>query len=291
LACIAASLAVLSAASLARAQETTLAPLKVLPLGDSITAGIVAGGLPGNGGYRAPLERLLAGHSRKVVLVGDRHDYSPGMLAPWHDGWPGYVIRETSPGAPGQLYGSLVRHAIVTTHPDVILLMIGTNDFLRYEATHGTYSVDEMVHSLDLLLDEIYEISPKVRVIVGAIVNSPKVNSCYVQRFDTGRDTCDGENHPSLAGLVKQYAAKGFAITYAGDMYDAVPRDRVHFPDGIHPANGANGYDAIAQAWYRAITESVALDQVKTSASRDDARAQDSSMAMRSPTDTSRPQR
>jgi lysophospholipase L1-like esterase len=235
------------------AHETAVQPLRILPLGDSITAGVVAGGGDGTGGYRRLLQHFLARSARKAVLVGSRADYSPGLADPWHDGWPGYVIRTTSPGAPGELYGGLAKSLVEETHPDIVLLMLGTNDFLRYQATHGKYSVDEMVHSMDLLLQEIYSAAPHVRVIVGAIVNSPKVDACYVQRFDTGRSSCVAGVHPSLASLVARYAARGHAISYARGLYAAVPRDDTHFPDGIHPVDGPQGYDAIARVWFNAI--------------------------------------
>ncbi|HZY98174.1 MAG TPA: GDSL-type esterase/lipase family protein, partial [Candidatus Baltobacteraceae bacterium] len=236
-----------------RAQQTAQAPLRVLPLGDSITAGIIAGGHPGSGGYRVMLERLLAQSPRKAVLVGSREDMSPEMADPWHDGFPGYVIRNTSPGAPGELYGGLAKDIVAETHPDIVLLMVGTNDFLRYEATNGSYSVDEMVHSMDMLLSDIYSAAPKTHVIVGAIVDSPKVDACYVERFDTGHSTCDTGAHPSLADLVSQYAARGYAISYASGLLHAVPRDMSHFPDGIHPVEGPQGYDAIARVWFDSI--------------------------------------
>ncbi len=235
------------------AQQTAQAPLRVLPLGDSITAGILPGGHPGNGGYRVLLERLLSQSPRKAVLVGSRDDMSADMTDPWHDGFPGYVIRSTSPGAPGELYGGLATRIVAQTHPDIVLLMLGTNDFLRYEATHGTYSVDEMVQSMDLLLHDIYSAAPKTHVIVGAIVDSPKVDECYVERFDTGHSTCDAGTHPSLAALVTRYAARGFAISYASGLLHAVPRDFAHFPDGIHPVDGPQGYDAIAHVWFDSI--------------------------------------
>jgi lysophospholipase L1-like esterase len=227
--------------------------LRVLPLGDSITAGIVGNNGPVLGGYRAPLERLLAASDRDAVLVGTRTDYSPGMADPAHDGWPGYVIRSTSPGAPGQLYGDVTKESIDATHPDVILLMIGTNDFLRYEATSGRYSPDTMVESMDLLLQQIFSIDPHVRVIVGAIVNSPRVDACLLERFDTGRSSCDPSVHPSLASVVASYRGRGFAISYASGLMNALPRDAQHFPDGIHPVNGPDGYGAIARVWYQAL--------------------------------------
>jgi len=227
--------------------------LRVLPLGDSITAGIVGNDLSASGGYRAPLEKLLADAPRAAVLVGTRTDFSPGMSQPAHDGWPGYVMRQTSSGAPGQLYGPLVKNAIEATHPDVILLMIGTNDFLRYEATHSTYSPDRMVESMNLLLGQIFTVAPRVRVIVGAIVNSPKVDACLVERFDTGRSACDAGTHPSIASVVSGYSKRGYDVHYLPALYELLPRDAAHFPDGIHPVDGPNGYDAIAHVWYDAL--------------------------------------
>jgi lysophospholipase L1-like esterase len=264
--CAGAVFALAASAVPLRAQEPPTQPLRILPLGDSITAGIVAGGHPGNGGYRALLEQLLASAPRKAVLVGSRDDMSPLMTQPWHDGFPGYVIRNTSPGAPGALYGGLAKKVVAQTHPDIVLLMLGTNDFLRYQATHGRYSVDEMVHSMDLLLHDIYAAAPKTHVIVGAIVDSPKVNGCYVQRFDTGRSTCEKGTHPSLANLVIRYSARGYAISYAGGLLHAIPRDYLHFPDGIHPIEGAGGYDAIARVWFSSIQDAMrADDQVASS--------------------------
>jgi lysophospholipase L1-like esterase len=257
------ALALVGAGAAAHANEHAKPALRVLPLGDSITAGIIDGGKPGSGGYRALLQELLAEHQDNAILVGTRNDLSPKLADPWHDGWPGYVIRATSPGAPGQLYGPLAEQVIRQTRPDVILLMVGTNDFLRYEAAHGTYSVNVMVQSMNLLLREIYAVSPHVRVIVGAIVDSPRVDACYVERFDTGTSSCDAQVHPSLAGLVRAYSAKGYAIDYASDLMNAIPRDEKHFPDGIHPANGTGGYDAIARIWYRALTKNVFVAPVQ----------------------------
>ncbi len=37
-------------------------------------------------------------------------------------------------------------------------------------------------------------------------------------------------------------------------MAAAVPRDALHFPDGIHPC-GAGGYTAIANVWLHAIED------------------------------------
>lgn len=227
--------------------------LRIMVLGDSITAGIVGGNGHLTGGYRRRLENLLEAGGYRFTFVGGRTDYSASVIDPHHEGWPGYVIRSIEPDAPGELLGTVVEHAVTRYNPDLILLMAGTNDLLRYERHPGSYDEDLIVDSMALLLDEIFMLRPHVRVILGGIVDSPKVDRCLVQRFDTGSSPCSTETFANLRSLVGQFQRRGFAIAFADGMYTAVPRDLQHFPDGIHPADGPGGYDAIADVWYRAI--------------------------------------
>lgn len=221
--------------------------LNIMLLGDSITAGVSAQGGPSEtGGYRGPLETMLETAGYKFSFIGVRTDYAAKLASPNHEGWPGYTIRSIAPGPPGQLYGLITNRALSAYDPDLILLMAGTNDFLH------EYDADEVVHSMDLLLGQIFSLRPHVRVVVGGIVDSPRVPQCEIERFDTGRSACADGTYPSLASLVQSYAERGFAIVYAGGMFDAVPRDAAHFPDGIHPSGG-NGYAAVANVWYKAI--------------------------------------
>ncbi len=225
--------------------------MRIMELGDSITAGVGANGIGGDGGYRRRLAALLSSAGYRVTFVGRRTDFSPGLADPNHEGWPGYVIRELAPGAPGQLYGPLTEEAIRRNDPDVILLMVGTNDLLRYRGQDGTFSDSEIVHSMDLLLGEIFRTKPTVRVVLGGIIDSPRIDACAVKRFDDGRSSCDEHEYPNLRDLAASYARRGNAITYA-DMIHVVPRSKIYFPDGIHPA-GSTGYDLVANAWFSAI--------------------------------------
>lgn len=238
-------------AALAIHKETNL---RIMVIGDSITAGILGGGgVSATGGYRGRLAELLGADGYHVTFVGDRGDYAvraPGLR---HDGYPGYVIRSTSKGAPGQLLGTLVEKALTKYDPDIILLMAGTNDFLRYEADHDEYDQTTIVESMDLLLRQIFRLQPHARVILAGIVNSPKLPECMIARFDTGHDPCAHGTFANLRSLADQYIVRGYALRYADGMFAAVPRDAAHFPDGIHPCACTNGYDAIADTWYKAI--------------------------------------
>jgi lysophospholipase L1-like esterase len=229
-------------------------PIRVMAFGDSITAGVGANGARSqDGGYRGPLQRLLAHDGYRATFVGMRNDFSEAISDRAHEGWPGYVVRSfpSDPG-PGQLYGTLARKAMQEDDPDVVLLMAGTNDLLRREANAPGYSLANIVQSMDLLLDEIVHAKPGVFVIVAPVVESPKVDMCAVRSF-AGLDDCVPAAG-SLKLLVESYVQRGYRVSLAPAMATAVPRDLAHFPDGIHPS-GPGGYDAVAGVWLRAIEQ------------------------------------
>ncbi|MGH7661068.1 MAG: GDSL-type esterase/lipase family protein [Vulcanimicrobiaceae bacterium] len=220
-------------------------PLRVLTLGDSITAGVAAGGgAAQDGGYRGTLGDLLTQNGYHAVFVGTRSDYSANIQNRAHDGWPGYVLRSfpADPG-PGQLYGSLTERALQQTHPDIVLLMAGTNDLMRLERRVPGYTLGNILHSMDMLLAEIFKIDPSVRVIVAPVVSSPRVSADTIAAFDG-----------NLTTIAENYAKHGYRITIASEMQKSVPRDVAHFPDRIHPS-GDGGYADVAQAWLEAIEQ------------------------------------
>lgn len=231
-------------------------PVRIMALGDSITAGVGAKGVDvGGGGYRGELERLLDGAGYRYDLIGSRSDYSERLEHRGHEGWPGYVIRSL-PSDPGhELLGDTTRRALSEYNPDVILLMAGTNDLLRLERHSAGYSVANILAGMDALLNQIFSQDPSVHVILAGVVDSPFIADCTVKRFD-GVDGwgCNGGNGPNLKTVVAKYRTLGFNIELASRMDAAVPRDREHFPDGIHPS-GAGGYAAIARVWMHAIED------------------------------------
>ncbi len=251
--------AILALASTPPAQAEALiaraAPLRILALGDSITAGVNAfGAQERDGGYRGPLERLLAMHGYRATFVGSRSDYSNALADRRHEGWPGYVVRSfpSDPG-PGQLVGSLTRTAMRASDPDVVLLMAGTNDLLRRERGAAGYTVDNIVQSVHVLLDEIVGAKPSVFVVLAPVVNSPKIDACALRAF-AGMTLPPGCSVASagLADLVADFDRRGYHVSYAPQMATAVPRDTDHFPDGLHPS-GSDGYAEVAAVWLNAI--------------------------------------
>jgi lysophospholipase L1-like esterase len=109
--------AILPGAAPAHADSLAMpGPLRVLPLGDSITAGDDS--TAGTGGYRGPLQRMLADHGLATDFVGARVSGPAGD--PEHEGHSGFTIENLA---------DVVRAgAVRNAKPDVILLHIGTND-------------------------------------------------------------------------------------------------------------------------------------------------------------------
>lgn len=247
------------------AQTTWLAravPVRIMALGDSITAGVGERGADtGSGGYRAELVRLLEARGYRITMVGGRSDYSGRFKNPQHEGWPGYVIRSFPSDPAPQLYGRVTRAALETAHPDVVLLMAGTNDLLRKARRSAGYTVPNIVESMDALLAQIFYLEPHVDVVIAGVIDSPRVLECDVATFD-GTGECGPSDGANLKTLVAAYAARGFHIELADGMGNAVPRDRSHFPDGIHPS-GEGGYDDIARVWMHAL-ENVTTSDTRT---------------------------
>lgn len=127
------------------------APMRILPLGDSITYGVGSTAYPPSyiatsssvdGGYRAPLYRALTDSgvgNESFVFVGPQLS-GPDWLAVEqrnHSGYPGYTIAQVADIAPTWL----------PYQPDVILVHLGTND------VHLNHSVAQMLSDMDRLLN------------------------------------------------------------------------------------------------------------------------------------------
>lgn len=224
-----------------------LAPMTIMELGDSITAGVGPNGVDnGRAGYRLPLTRLLEAGGYDFKMVGSRADYSGTLDVGDHEGWPGYVLRSFPSDPAPQLLGAVTASAITKYHPSVILLMAGTNDLLRHARNSKDYTQANIARSLDMELAQIFGLEPSARVIVAGVVDSPRVPHAAVAAFSNDVTT-----------LVERYRSRGFRIAQAEGMSSAVPRNGGSFPDGIHPAT--LGYDSMAAVWFKALGTTLAL--------------------------------
>ncbi|WP_139174397.1 SGNH/GDSL hydrolase family protein [Janthinobacterium lividum] len=132
----------LCAASLACADEPP--PLiKVMPLGDSLTAGYP---LQPERSYRLQLLTDLLAAGRKIDYVGAGHDPSdpPNYLA--HQGIEGATVDRITSDAAWNTY-----------NPAIILLMAGTNDFRQVNVSSGLGALGlvTLASALDTLIQKI----------------------------------------------------------------------------------------------------------------------------------------
>ncbi|MET7417635.1 GDSL-type esterase/lipase family protein [Dactylosporangium sp. NPDC005555] len=199
----------------------TTRPIKVMPLGDSITWGV---GSPSSSSYRAPLyNRLVAGAGYNVDFVGSQQSGTlPDTDNEGHSGWR---IEQIAASVDGWL---------ATYQPDVVLLHIGTNDM------NQNYQVSTAPQRLGSLIDQILAARPTATVLVAKIV--PALDATIQARIDTF--------NAAVPGLV---GSRGPRVKLA-DLSTLAASD---LNDTLHPNDA--GYAKMAVRWYTAL-ESVLGD-------------------------------
>jgi lysophospholipase L1-like esterase len=200
-----------------------LPPVSIMPLGDSITHG---SGIAG--GYRIGLWNLFLANNRPVDFVGSQVN-GPATIDRDHEGHPGKPIQYIQQEIGGWLGAN---------RPQIILLMIGTNDMLYPQ----TYDLDSAPRRLSALIQQITLASPETDLFVASIppIQSPIANE-YVEWFNA-----------TIPDTVAAYARVGRRVHYV-DINSALTV--ADLADGIHP--NFRGYTKIAQLWYDAIVSSI----------------------------------
>jgi lysophospholipase L1-like esterase len=226
------------------------APLIIMPLGDSITQGLLAGG------YRSPLCASLtkAGYSFRFVgshainstplLVESGNDHHEG-----HGGYSlGHVLSNIDGGTSngGHWIDGLpgTREAV---YPDIILLMIGTNDLGSHKR-----EVAPTLADYDKLLDKLSAMRPKAVIIAATLI--PYTGS--LEKYPV-REQHQLEFNAALPALIKKHQTAGQRVVLK-DMRPTVLPEHIS-KDGVHPNQA--GYDAIAAAWFEAIKALPALEK------------------------------
>jgi lysophospholipase L1-like esterase len=278
-----------AAAALAAAGLTAIppagaaGPLRVYPLGDSITYGnTYAANTPG--GYRGPLDALLTASGLDHEFVGAVADNSSPVLdaegQAHHDGHPGYRIDQDATDLDGDahsyydaggfwLTGTAFRAPIF---PDVAVIHLGTNDIgqrwdagttyptgdglVNYgDATQRATFVAHMTTRLQGLVDKIRTLRPDCRIVLSNVIPIGL----------TTTDVVTPEYATAIAGLVASERAAGARIVLA-DVWSAfavaTPAGNVMLPglmspDSVHP--NATGYAAMAAVYAQAIAAVQAL--------------------------------
>jgi lysophospholipase L1-like esterase len=219
---------------------------RILPLGDSITAGYLstAGGEYVPGGYRQELYDRLTAEGYSFDFVGSQTIYSTPLLDAvgqnHHEGHNAYSIQ--------QIIDGITQSNWLLADPDIILLHIGANDVLEAGASTAPAR-------LNTLLNEITARTPDAHVIVAQIIGgSTVVGHPIAEQYDSAIAAYNME----VAGIVEARRLAGDNISLV-DMYSLMNINHQTnelgqwlFGDTSHPSQV--GYDLIGNAWADAIT-------------------------------------
>lgn len=215
---------------------STASPCAVLPLGDSITEGYGSSG----GGYRVELFRQALQNGKSLTFVGSLEN-GPSTVQNQafpkkHEGHGGYTIDSDS-GHSG-ISGSITDQALANFRPNIVLLMIGTNDI------NGNIDVANAPKRLGNLIDDITTRAPNALLVVATII--PIANDGTNQKVIA--------YNAALAGVVKPKAAAGKHVVLL-DNYAAFSKDSSYrttlMSDNLHPNDA--GYVVLGRSMYEAI--------------------------------------
>ena len=229
-----------SAVFLSITEARSQAPVRIMPLGDSITYGFNGAYTNSNppGGYRKELGNRLASGGIPYDFVGaSTANPAPG-IDPDHNGYPG--IRTDQVLANIQTW--------LGVNPDVVLMHLGTNDMIQ------KVPVATAANNLRSLIVNITRNTPARRVYVATIIPINADRDGYtmaqwaqiVNAYNT-----------QVRNMVQEYAGQGKKV-YLVDMAAGLtytvgtsPNDFFHPYDGTHPTQA--GYNQMGAFWYNAL--------------------------------------
>lgn len=216
--------------------ESKVKPLRIMPLGASITDGF----LGTKAGYRGPLKQLLDEAKVTFQFVGSWTD-NPGTPAlpreqQHHEGHSGYVIQAGTSGRSG-IYDFLNDWLGPTgSEVDVFLIVIGTNDVdLDYKLDMAGARLDALVTKL---VDPVQGLQPKAKVILAQL---PPIN-------DAAEDARCVTYNQAVVATVQAHQQKGEAVTTV-DLHSAITT--AELADKLHPNDV--GYAKVAKVFFDAI--------------------------------------
>ncbi|MES1182337.1 MAG: SGNH/GDSL hydrolase family protein [Myxococcales bacterium] len=214
-------------------------PCKIMPFGDSITDGYNA---DTPGGYRIELFRLAHAAGKNITFVGSGQN-GPSMVdgvqfPQNHEGHSGWTI---APAGGRSGISTLVASVMPQYKPQIVLLMIGTNDAI------DNYQMAAAPDRLGQLIDSIYAHLPNVLIIVAQPIPS---------REDAGKgdDTTLSARIKAfcnaIPALVKARADAGKHILVV-DMNTPFAPKATLLEDQWHPNTA--GYALLAKQWYASL--------------------------------------
>jgi lysophospholipase L1-like esterase len=202
--------------------------IKLMPLGDSITLGwnyYPGTSLPAPGDYRTLLwQKLVAQDGKKLDFVGSLSSGPSTLGDKDHQGHSGERI--------DQIRANIDTY-MASGQPDIVLLMIGTNDVLQ------NYNLSSAPTRLQDLVDRMCVNRPNTHIVVSTIAPRPGLDS----RVNT--------YNAAIPGVVSSSQGKGCRTSFFNMNSYMVASDMAS-SDNTHPTMA--GYDKMAEAWYPFVT-------------------------------------
>ncbi len=211
-------------------------PLRIMPLGDSITYG---SNTPG--GYRLPLYVTLTNQGYNVDLVGSASDNTAAGLGAEinHEGHSGWRI--SNPTGSNGLHEYILGWLAAIDDPDVVLVHIGTNDT-------NDPNFEQAIDELDALIARIADARPYAHIVATTLMKRGTDDT------DTKYVAIATQFNPYVASRVQAHRALGRRVHFL-DMHAYLERTDMY--DNLHP--NAGGYTNMANAWYPVVTNLVGL--------------------------------
>ena len=227
--------------------------IKIMPIGDSITFGYGH-----EGGYRKYLDYFLKekGYTQ-VDMVGPEgksgasFNYNGKSVSydDNHAGYSGYTIKQKYPipswGENGLLEKLKSKDAVSSAKPDVILLIIGTNDMTANRA------LSECESDLHDLIDYILSTMPSDSVIYMGSIPEFTAYGGNAQRVANYNST--------VKKVADSYASEGKNVKFA-DVHGCLNGTADLQSDNLHPS--AAGYEKIGKFWAGIIDDYVSSSAI-----------------------------
>ncbi|MES1165735.1 MAG: SGNH/GDSL hydrolase family protein [Verrucomicrobiota bacterium] len=204
----------------------------IMPFGDSITDGFTV-----RGGYRIPFFQRAHQEGKQFTFVGSATN-GPAMVdgVPFpqrHEGHSAYTINN-EPSVPRNGIAPLVATVIPRFHPDIVLLMIGTND------VDNSLDLPNLPNRLGALIDSIIALDAHTLIVVAQI--TPTMQDPLNARIQT--------YNAAIPAVVKARADAGKHVRLV-DMNGAFVKDTAYkskfLADRLHP--NAAGYAVMSDTW------------------------------------------
>lgn len=199
----------------------------IMPLGDSITIGV-------NGGYRNNLYTGLVQNNCGVSYVGNEFDQATRVADKDHEGHSQFSIKRI---------GDSVDNWVTSNQPNIILLMIGTND-TAWWTTESAYDIGVRHNAL---IDQLRTLRPNAWIFVASI---PPQTSLNIPPSNIDRAQLTQQFNQVIRANVEARVAAGERVRFV-DVNSVLTTAPADLYDGIHPTE--EGHAKIADKFLEAI--------------------------------------